>query len=291
MSDQSTSSDAAHGQLRALASRLFCVDHRPCDQPELLILRRSIHSNGFEVESRPLLGPDPVAELIGLRADPSWDGVGLRAPASSRRVDTHTDAPCSLVHLLEPSGVSVTHLRITDEDTIELGPDSIVREGRIPDTCRRMFDLPTPAPPQDMSQFVLDAWLAQVLRAALLSPGLTWPDIVGLSFVHHLGVITDSDSTPSPASMARALLDSSITLDWHRYRTACVTLGGCPVSELTAAQIDWMDTGMFARWTHGSLPCTAELLDLLEPTLEPTAFDRLWATISLARPNHGRSDR
>ena len=91
--------------------------------------------------------------------------------------------------------------------------------------------------------------------------------------------------------MAVALLDVSITLDWHRYRSVCITLGGCPVSELTGPQIEWMDTGMFARWTHGSLPCTAELLDLLEPTLEPTAFDRLWATVSLARHNHGASDR
>jgi hypothetical protein len=291
MSDKSTTSDTAHGQLSAVASRLFCADHHSCDQPDLLILRRSSGGTGFDVESRPLLGPDPVAELIGLRADRSWVGVGVRAPASSRRVGTHTDAPCSLVHLLEPSGISVTHLRITDDDTIELGPDAIVREGRIPDACRRMFNLPTPAPPQDMSEFVLDAWLAQVLRAALLSPGLTWPEIVRLSFVHHLGAIADSGFTPSPASMARALLDSSITLDWHRYRSACVMLGGCPVSELTAPQIDWMDTGMFARWTHGSLPCTSELLDLLEPTLEPTAFDRLWATISLARPNPGPSGR
>jgi hypothetical protein len=291
MSDRSATSDAAHGQLSALASRLFCVERHSSDQPALLILRRSTEGTGFEVESRPLLGHDPVAELIGLRADRSWSGVGVLAPASRRRVDTQTDAPCSLVHLLEPSGVSVTHLRVDDGDTIELGPDSVVREGRIPDACRRVFALPTPAPPQDMSQFVLDAWLAQVLRAALLSPGLAWPDIVRLSFVHHLGGIADSGFTPSPASMASALIDSSITLDWHRYRSACVMLGGCPVSELTAAQIDWMDTGMFARWTHGSLPCTAELLDLLEPTLEPTAFDRLWATISLARPDHGRSGR
>lgn len=291
MSDQSTTSTAAHEQLHGLASRLLRIDHRDSDEPELLILRRTTQGVRFEIEFRPLLGPDPVAELIGHRADPSWDGVGVRAPASSRQVDTHTDAPCSLVHLLEPSGISVTHIRINEDDTIELGPDSIVREGRIPDACRRMFALPTAEPPADMSGFILDAWLAQVLRAALLSPGLTWPDIVRLSFVHHLGVIADTDATPSPASLAIALLDSSITLDWHRYRSACVMLGGCPVSELTAAQIDWMDTGMFSRWTHGSLPCTAELLDLLEPTLEPTAFDRLWATISLARPDQGRSGR
>jgi hypothetical protein len=52
-----------------------------------------------------------------------------------------------------------------------------------------------------------------------------------------------------------------------------------------------MDTGMFARWAQGSLPCSGELLDLLEPTLEPTAYDQLWATVSLARHDHDTSDR
>lgn len=291
MSDQSSTSRGTSEHLRALASRLICADHRGPDQPELLILRRSGDGVGVDIETSPLLGPDPVTELIGLRADPSWIGVGVRAPASTRRIDTRTDTPCTLVHLLEPSGVSITQLRMIGAETIELGPDPILREGRIPDACRRMFDLATAAPPADMSRFVLDAWLALVLRTALLSPGLTWSDIVGLSFVHRLGAVADGGSTPSPAAMALALLDSSITLDWHRYRSACVMLGGCPVSELTASQIDWMDTGMFARWTHGSLPCTSELLDLLEPTLEPAAFDRLWATISLARSDGGRSDR
>ena len=290
MSDQSTTTSTVHRRLSTLASRLICVDHRHCDRPELLIVRTTA-SVDVHIEWRPLLGPDPVAELIGLRADPSWEVVGVRAPAVSRRVDTPTDSPCTLLHLLEPSGISVTRLHVAGDAALEIGPDSTLREGRIPDACRRMFSLPTAEPPQDMSQFVLDAWLAQVLRAALLSPGLTWSEIVGLSFSHHLGAIDEVHTTPSAASMAIALLDSSISLDWHRYRSACVMLGGCPVSELTAAQIDWMDTGMFARWTHGSLPGTAEMLDLLEPTLEPAAFDRLWATISLARPDAGRSGR
>jgi len=299
----SSRSTRAAGSLQHLASRLAASDPEDSAHPELLILRRSADhtgidtgidtdfETGIDIETRQLGSHDPVAELIGLRAEPSWVGVGVRAPAMSRRFDGSEDSACRFVHLLDPRGVSVTHLKIADDETIELGPDATVREGRIPDACRRMFALPTAAPPIDMSQFVLDAWLAQVLRAALLSPGLTWPEVVGLSLVHHLGTIATSAAIPSPAAMASALGDASHNLDWHRYRSACLSLGGCPVSELTECQIEWMDSGMFARWAQGSLPCSGELLDLLEPTLEPTAFDRLWATVSLARHDHDTSDR
>jgi hypothetical protein len=281
--------------LQHLASRLVICDPRDPVHPELLILRgsaeRTATNTGIDIETRQLRSHDPVAELIGLRAEPSWVGVGVRAPATSRRIDAGEDSACTFVHLLDPQGFSVTHLTVAEAETIELGPDATMREGRIPDACRRMFDLPTAAPPIDMSQFVLDAWLAQVLRAALLSPGLTWHEVVGLSLVHHLGTIATTAATPSPAAMASALGVASRNLDWHRYRSACVALGGCPVSELTSCQIEWMDTGMFARWAQGSLPCSGDLLDLLEPTLEPTAFDRLWATVSLARHDHDTSDR
>jgi len=291
------------GSLQRLATRFAGRDPKDPAHPELLILHgtadRSTTNIGIHIdleteihiETRGLRSHDPVAELIGLRAEPSWVGVGVRAPATSRRVDGGDDSACTFVHLLDPQVFSVTHLRIDGDETIELGPDATVREGRIPDACRRMFALPTSAPPIDMSQFVLDAWLAQVLRAALLSPGLTWPQVIGLSLVHHLGSFATTAATPSPAVMAGALNHTAQNLDWHRYRSACVSLGGCPVSELTACQIEWMDTGMFARWAQGSLPCSGELLDLLEPTLEPTAYDQLWATVSLARHDHDTSDR
>lgn len=277
--------------LAALATRLAFGEPPPAHGPELIILHGPASEGGGTIETRALEGSDPVADLIGLAAEPTWVGVGVRAPATGRRIAIGSEEPCTLVHLLDRRGVSVTDLWIGGDERIELGPDRAVREGRIPDACRRMFALPTADPPADMSGFVLDAWLAIVLRAALLDPGLRWPEIVRLSLMHHLGAITDPAMAPNPAALAMALRDTATTLDWHRYRSACVMLGGCPVSELTAPQIEWMDTGMFARWTQGSLPCTADLLDLLEPVLHPIAFDHLWAAVSLTRRDGDGPDR
>lgn len=283
------------------------------DHPELLIVHgrstsaADAHRDRGEpsaIEIRPLRSEDPVAELIGIEAADTWQVIGVRAPAMAHRVvdpDTDRRSPlgmamrdtqrsCSFVHLIDRRGTSITELSIPGAESIRLGPDRTVRDGRIADACRRVFALPT-APPPEMTAFVIDAWLTLALRAALRSPGLEWADVVALSCVEHLGVHgarTLPGNPPSPAELARALRAISTSLDWGRYRDACIALGGCPVSELTGAEIAWMDTGMFARWAHGALPGTAELLDLLEPTLDPVAHDRLWATVSLTE--RGPSD-
>jgi len=179
-------------------------------------------------------------------------------------------------------------------DPIQLGPDVAIREGRIPDTCRRIFRLDTAAAPTDMTAFVIDAWLSLVLRSALMRPGLRWPEIEQLNLVHHLTATRAPASPTTPADLAHLTRTAAASLDWHRYRAACIALCGCPVSDLSPDAIEWMDTGMFARWSSASLPGTDELLDLLEPVLDPTAFDRLWATISLCHPDRTpepRADR
>jgi hypothetical protein len=247
------------------------------------------------IEIRHLRGLDPVAEMIGIEASTSWRVIGVRAPASSRRfadadtpgsTDTRADpVPCEFIHLLDRSGTSITELSIDGAETVRLGPDRSIREGRIADACRRVFGLPT-APPPAMATFIVDAWLTLVLRQSLITPGLRWVDLVRLDFVAQLA----AERTPSPSSgpqtpseLARALGDVATTLDWARYRDACIALGGCPISDLSPTEISWMDTGMFARWAHSALPSTSELLDLLEATIDPGAHDRLWATVSLAQ--------
>jgi len=248
-----------------------------------------------QIERHPLSEPDPIASLIGLRADPSWTIVGVVASAEARpQLPGAETSPCGLVHLLHRSGVSMTTIERIGFEPIRLGPDGAMREGRIPDTCRRIFSLDTAAAPSDMTAFVLDAWLSLVLRSALMRPGLRWPEIEQLSLVHHLAGLPLPNATATPAALADLTRAASGTLDWKRYRTACIALGGCPVSDLQPDAIEWMDAGMFARWSSASLPGTPELLDLLEPVLDPLAFDRLWATIALChpdRPPEPRADR
>ncbi len=302
---RSASPTRAH-PLERLLWQLQSMDDTWLDHPELLIVHgptdlvtapeietRSGSSERSVIEIRPLLGIDPVAEMIGIEPAESWQFVGVRAAAVSRRLfdgqapqknpTDANEAPCAFIHLIDRQGTSLTELSVAGSESIRLGPDRILREGRIADACRRVFALPT-APAPDMAEFVIDAWLTLVLRSALVTPGLDWSDVVRLSLVHHLSTTRSSSAisaSMSPAELARALHDSAASLNWTRYRDACIALGGCPVSDLTPNEINWMDTGMFARWAHSALPRACELLELLEPTLDPVAHDRLWATVSL----------
>jgi len=278
---------------------LVATRPNPCGPatPALIVVHDELSASLStpRIECRPLVEPDPIESLIGVRADPSWVMVGVTAGAVARpQRDGAETSPCGLVHLLHRSGVSMTTIERIGSEPIRLGPDAAIREGRIPDTCRRIFSLDTAAAPADMTAFVLDAWLSLVLRSALMRPGLRWPEIEQLSLVHHLAGLPVPHATTTPAALADLTRAAAGTLDWNRYRTACVALGGCPVSDLQPDAIEWMDAGMFARWSSASLPDTSELLDLLEPVLDPTAFDRLWATISLCHPGRTpepRADR
>ena len=267
-----------------LVELLDRLDHdtEPADTiPELLALTAA----GI-IHRRLLQQADPIAEVLGTVAEPDWLIVGIRAAATAQRVDqASTDRTgCTIVHLVDRRGSSLTRLTLPDGGPLLFGPDEQHRAGRIPDACRRILTLATPPPPGDMVEFVVDAWLTLVLRRALLEPGLDWPEVVRLNFSNHLAPASirrlDPETVP-PARLAERTIAAARALDWDRYRAACLALGGCPVSELSAESIAWMDTGMFARWAQNALPTSEDLLELLEPVLGPHAFDRLWATVSL----------
>ena len=296
----SSDSDSLPGELLHQVSSQLHRFHRIVDlaatgpntcepaSPVLIIVHDQRRSSGTasQIERHPLTEPDPIAALIGLRAEPSWVIVGIVAGALARSQQPRGESSsCGLIHLLHRSGVSMTTIDRHEAESIRLGPDPTIRDGRVPDVCRRTFGLATASAPADMTAFVLDAWLSLVLRSALMRPGLRWPEIEQLNLVHHLAGAPAPLSPTTPAGLAHLTRAAAASLDWHRYRAACIALGGCPVSDLPPHAIKGMDTGMFARWSSDSLPSTDELLDLLEPVLDPTSFDRLWATISLCHPN------
>lgn len=274
--------------LRHIARRLHDGDRPGAGVPTLLIVHAEpdLPTAQHHIERRALTDPDPVVSLIGIRAEPSWRIAGVISTATAHAGSPdRAPSPCTLLHLQHRHGDSMTIIDRPDAASITLEPDSRPRDGRIPDACRRIFGLSTSPAPTDMTAFVLDAWLSLVLRAALLQPGLGWDEIEQLNFAHRLMGRAPSATTCAPALLAERTRQAAAALDWGRYRLACTALGGCPVSDLTPDAIDWMDTGMFARWSSASLPDTGELLDLLEPVVEPDAFDRLWATISLSHPD------
>ena len=276
--------------LRHIALQLHHHATQPSElgAPTLLIVHVDPDhpTSQHRIERRTLTDPDPVVSLIGVRAEPTWRIAGVITTASAQAgAADRAPSPCTLLHLQHRHGDSMTIIGRPDAAPITLEPDSRPRDGRIPDACRRIFGLSTSPAPTDMTAFVLDAWLTLILRAALLQPGLGWAEIEQLNFAHRLIGRGPSAATSTPALLAERTREAAAALDWGRYRLACTALGGCPVSDLTPEAIDWMDTGMFARWSTASLPDTGELLDLLEPVVEPHAFDRLWATISLSHPD------
>ena len=102
-------------------------------------------------------------------APPEMWAIGLvtraraRSLADGRRVDGAT-----FVHLLDRGGTSVSVLRGAGSEPVVTGPGPDRGEGRVPDLCRRMLGMPTPAPPGDMTAHVADLWLARARLGAAM---------------------------------------------------------------------------------------------------------------------------
>ncbi len=231
-----------------------------------------------------LHGPDPVFDLVGRNVPSSWAAVGLRAAAHARRFDddpaaidpdTHSG---NVTHLLQRDGTAVTVLSFPFVNRIVLGPDTEIRDGRVPDACRRLLQLPTAPPPPSMTTFVLDSWLAVCARAATGTPGLTWPEVVAF---HPAQPGRPGSPPPTPADVAMATERLGASLSWERFRIACIASDFTPSPNVSAEVASWMDAGMFARWVQGELPSREVVMDVLDAVLQPGATDRIWATLGL----------
>ena len=242
----------------------------------------------------PLSGCDPVADLLGVVAPAHWWAVGLVAPATAWPLDApEAHRSGTFAHLVARNDSSFAALGGpgAEPTTWELEEPGT---GRVADLCRRALGLATPPPPPNMGDYVVDLWLGLVVRAALARPGLDWSAVVGL----HPGTAraaTDPHSpAESPATLAELIRRDGASLDWGTFREACIERDRTPFGELDARAARWLDTGSFARWLAHEAPPWAEVLDLLDALLTPSASDLLWATVSLcgapeppARPAEG----
>ena len=231
---------------------------------------------------------DPVAALMGRVASDDHIAIGLRAPASispTRHDDATSDDPVdgpadgpadgTVVHLVDRTGTSITIVDSTGT-TRRFGPTAAPQNGRVPDACRRMFGLTTPAPDVAMTSFVLSAWLEVIAQRAAARPGMEWPEVVGL---HPAASALDDGTTP--AGLARATRRLGESLDWERFRSVIASVGGFPFGDDAPRIAAWMDAGMFSRWAMDQLPDRNVLLEVLDAVLCPVAFDHVWATIRL----------
>jgi hypothetical protein len=288
-------------RLLGIALALDDIQHPEALAPMLI----GIPFRAFEPSTPPLSrlelvelgGDDPVLGLIGRAIPSSWRAVGLRAGAHARRGDDPATAQSgNVVHIVHRDGTAVTVLSFPSVDRLVLGPDMEIRDGRVPDACRRLLGLPTAPPPTSMTSFVVDSWLAVCAKTATLSPGLTWSEVVSLhpasaaemsSLVPPPNgyVLSETDAeAPTPAEVAAATERLGVSLGWERFHSACISSRFTPCPNLSADAAAWMDAGMFARWVHGELPPRELVLDVLDAVLQPGASDRVWATLGLLAP-------
>jgi hypothetical protein len=237
-----------------------------------------------------LTDADPVTALLTWRAPTGTLAVGLAATASMRpchAIGVADDA--DVVHLLDRDGRAVTVVATSQGPVRVFGPHRDPQTGRVPDACRRVLGLPTAPPDRSMTGFVLAAWLEVVVRRALARPGLDWSAVVAMHPATQIGLDPFSserdcdpgDRTPTPAQIAALTRDLGELLDWDRFRCVVSRVGGFPFGEHASPIAAWMDAGMFSRWATDEIPDRRATLDMLDAVLQPSAFDRVWATISM----------
>lgn len=229
------------------------------------------------VDCISLESDDPVAELYCRTVPDAIKTVGLCAHASvtSLNPTPQDNAPTTVFHIVQRSGTSATVL-VSESEVRWFGPTMQPQQGRVPDSCRRLLQLTTTVPSATMTDFVIAAWLEVLIRHALTHPTVEWETIVEL---HPAGSSVPPIATPS--SVAEATRSLGAALDWDRFRLVIATVGGFPFGDNACEIANWMDSGMFSRWAMESLPTRSEALGILESTLGPATFDRLWATLRL----------
>ncbi len=189
-------------------------------------------------------GVHPVDVVLGVSADPDWEGAGLVADATAWSTDPAADRDPTrvrLLHVVDRSGASASRLRPLTGDGPVLSPTE--PEGHVDDACRRILGLPTAAPPSCPAAWQAVAWLSQIHAAALLHPARRW-GWPALTACHPAAA--DLGPSPTPAELITDGRRMAATT-WDEVRLA-VAGGHQRVGEVSAEVAAWMDAGMFARW-------------------------------------------
>jgi hypothetical protein len=250
-------------------------------------------AESIEIMLRELPGDDPVRQLFGFTAPSGWSACGVIATGRARPLDPlRADGvmPPERVHfgvLVSRAGDQVmavrgrdqpdvhgrdqpdvrghgTHVHRFDADAID-GPGG----GRIPDACRRVLGLPTPAPASDTCELWALLWVEAVLRRSLTEARtLSWPDVVG-EFPSYRFV---AEGDPPLANLLDEHLvelgrASARAWPWAQLLRSC-RQGKLSGFGVDATDADWMDEGMFSREVLGNLPPLDVLLSDLDCLLD-----------------------
>jgi hypothetical protein len=224
-----------------------------------------LHSVGFGPNgpiARCELSIDVPEDLLGLRADASWDAVGLIFPTTSGAVSLVVDRAGNHAAAAN-DGCTVALLDTTDGIA-----------GVLADIARRMLGLPTEPEAVGIEHLIVSAWLHNVLDAAA-DPGTapsvaSWAGIVGRHPAWRAAgspFDADDDLGTRPDDVAAISAELAARLPWERLRNLAAA-GVIAVPGLSASEAAWMDWPFFARWTLDVHRPVTELLDDLSLFLD-----------------------
>jgi hypothetical protein len=259
-------------------ARVLLAVVTPDDPPIAVGVSDAGHDEG-DLHLKPLLGGDPAAELRGFRCPDEWQTFGIASRARLRSLDP--DGP-------EPEQTSFVFLVGRSGAAIALAGDDLGRPlrleargeqcGRVPDACRRALGLATPPPPCDTRTWFALQWLDRACEIALEEARrFSWEQLAGL---YPLATPAFRAELPGPLAEHLIMLGdiAGSVLDWDRLRERAIAddPGGCRLAPHEAA---WTDEGTFARILLEPYPELADLVEILQPRLEPDTQAQLAATL------------
>jgi hypothetical protein len=224
----------------------------------------------LELALHPLAGPDPVQDLFGFVAPPTWSAFGMVASGRTRALPGSAPHPAADQVVL----VGLLVSRRGTSASLTWGPHPIEPSGepavgRIPDACRRTLGLSTEPPRSPVIELWATLWLERVLSDVLADPGSrTWPELAWA--FPAFGVLSGVRSPAPTVEAVVAAGDAAQVWTWGDLRRLHAA-GPVPSFGIEPADADWMDDGMFSREALGGLPrlhdLVVELGDLLAPSL------------------------
>ncbi len=211
----------------------------------------------FEVrqdQTTNLVRHDDLAQLFGWVSPPECDAIGVVAGGWGRPQPLDRD-----LDRVSPSSPELQRVRVivvVDRDGLigartTLGDGRIVeggcRGGRLFDALHRALDLPTDPPPVSSAVMIGDLWLAAVVTDGdRLGRRLGWTEVSALHPAAQ--ALADRGHVLSPAEVEAVIRVAPRIWTWERLRADTIDGGG--LRDLVAPDIaQWMDMGMFARWT------------------------------------------
>jgi hypothetical protein len=224
-------------------------------------------------------GVHPFDVLAGFTAPTSWTAFGIRATGRAHHLEDPgtPSARTAVTFLLDRHGQEASVIRVGAAVDELSGPAT----GTIPDLCRRVLELPTPAAPASTALLWTCSWLDRLLegwgepqqRRALTT---TW----GRLAVLHPAVQAAGDAHEAafadPAALVTVARAHAAACTWEQLRRA-PQLFALPGGALPPDVALWMDDGFFARWTLGAYPpvttLATDLRDLLGEPLGPQLLE------------------